>query len=163
MFGIRRQGDPMMPACLVHGMARRLERGIGKGAYGDGNQAWRIVRLPVNSRAAGGTEIEGHGFAAVAEPRESNRIARYVSYLLARKAGLVAEGATGPLLAGKTVADRHPHRLALAGELQLPAAARGPMRHACRDRATEPIRSSELSHRLQADRADRSPDNSGRS
>src|SRR5688572_21255006 len=153
----------MMPACLVHGMAWRMERGIGKGAYGDGNQAWRSVRLPVNSRAAGGTEIEGHGFAAVAEPRVSNRVARYVSYLLVRKAGLVAEGATGPLLAGKTVADRYPHRLSLAGELQLPATARGPMRHGGRNRAAGPIRSSELSHRPRADRADRSPDNSGRS
>jgi hypothetical protein len=54
-----------MPVFGIDGLRRRRERRIGEGADGDGHHFRFTVGLPVNGRAAIGTEVEADGIPGI--------------------------------------------------------------------------------------------------
>ena len=81
------------------------------------DQAGNCLCLPINGRAAGGTELECHGTARVGQTGELGRVTKDRGNLLSVEECLVAKHGTGPTLALKAVAHRNPHRFALANDL----------------------------------------------
>jgi hypothetical protein len=73
--------------------------------------------------------MEGDGVSAVCGSGEACRAALDGGDLVANESSLNAEYASRALLAGQAMAHGYPHRLALAGEMQLSAAAGGATSH----------------------------------
>src|SRR5262245_51516190 len=105
-------------------MLRCRKGRVGKRPYGHRDQAGKCLYLPINGRAAGGTELECHGTSGVGQPGESGKVTRNRGNLLSVEECLVAEHGSGPTLALKAVAHRSPHRFALANDLKLSTTAR---------------------------------------
>src|SRR5260221_14521755 len=97
----------------------RREARIGKGAERDGDQIGRGRHRVVDGRAAARTEPEGERVAAVGGAHIVEGLAFDALDLRLGEAGLGAEYAAGPLLAGEAMADGDPDRLARCGDAEL--------------------------------------------
>ena len=119
-----RHDDPRVHARLVDRPPWRREAGIGEGADRDGDESRRRVELEEDSGAALGAERERSRLAVVRDPRVV-RVPALDPHILLDEPRLGAEHASGPALAGETVADRDANRLAVDLEPKLAAATSG--------------------------------------
>jgi hypothetical protein len=121
-----RQAHPGVAAVVVARLRRLRERRIGERADHDDDVAG-LGRLGAERRrAALRAEVEDAlpSVRLVRDPREVAERARD-PHLFGAEAGLHAERAARPSLAGQAVADRNGVRLARDLETELPAVARG--------------------------------------
>src|SRR5688500_12442566 len=123
-----RHHDPGMAATLVDRDARCGEIAIGEIADRDGDEVGEAAQGPIHGRAADRAEAEGDAVAFVADALELGGGALR-PHLRAIEARLHTERRAGALLAFQAMAHGEPHRLAGAGDAQLPAAAGGGVAH----------------------------------
>jgi len=116
--------DPCMPPRFIDRYARRRKLRIGEGAERNRDEIGRIVDRVVDRRAAGGAEAEAQRVATVGDTLVFARIAVDV-HLIARKARLRGEHATGTTLAGEAVTHRDTHGFAARADAQCAATAAG--------------------------------------
>src|SRR5688572_7048879 len=113
-----------MAATLVDRDARCGEIALGEIADRDGDEVGEPAQGPIHGRAADRAAAEGDAVAFVADALELGGGALR-PHLRAVEARLHAERRASALLALQAVAHGEPHRLANAGDAQLPAAAGG--------------------------------------
>src|SRR5688572_27043113 len=115
--------NPLVLALFPDGKGGGREIGIIEGADGNGDQTVELALDRImDARAAPAAKMMGDPVAAVGEVGPDLRLP-LDRHLAGRPARLDGKCAAGALLAVETVADRNPHRLALAGGGQLAAAA----------------------------------------
>src|SRR5262245_2078820 len=97
---------------------------VGKAADGYSDVTRKALAYPIDRGPACRAEVESDGVAALGRARPCGRRAGECD-LLATEARLVADHSAGAALARQTVAHGDADRLALNGQIELAAAARG--------------------------------------
>jgi hypothetical protein len=122
VFDPVRKPQPRMSSFLPDRPRRRREGRIGECAHRDGHNSRQCLRGVEDGRAAVRTEVED----ALSTVRDADVLTRDAlgRHLLCVESRLHTEDASGSTLAGETVADRDPQRLALDREPELLAATR---------------------------------------
>jgi len=111
--------------CLLpHRDGRRREIRVGEAAYGNRDNSRKAFVLPVDSGAAGRTEIESQRVAAFGRPLPRRRCA-IEGELLAAEPRLVADDGAGAALALQAMAYGDARWFALNCKVKLPATAGG--------------------------------------
>jgi hypothetical protein len=112
-------------ACLLpHRDGRCREIRVGEVAYGNGDNSRKAFVLPVDSGAAGRTEIESQRVAAFGRPLPRRRFTAEGD-LLAAEPRLVAGDGAGAALALQAMAHGDARWFALNREVKLPATTGG--------------------------------------
>jgi len=109
---------------LPHRDDRRREIWVGEVAYGNGDNSRKTFILPVDSGAAGRTEMESQRIAALGRSFPRHRFA-VDGDLLAAEPRLVADDGASAALALQAMAHRDAQWLALSREVKLSATAGG--------------------------------------
>jgi hypothetical protein len=109
-------------ACQAAGTARGGEIRIGQATDGDGDVSGKAFALPVNSGAAGRTEMKGQRVAAFGCPHPLRSLTGK-SDLLPPKPRLIADHGAGTTLALQAVAHGDTRWFALDRKVKLPATA----------------------------------------
>ena len=124
MLHVRGYPRPGMPSRLVDGHLRRRERGISERAHRNSDRLGYLVQQVIHRRAALRAEVERDGITTL-RGADVLRGTALDADLVPRKPRLSAEHAPRPPLAREAMAHRDPDGLALGGEGELSAAARG--------------------------------------